>query len=71
MPPVDKDTRNCVIHLYRSADDAWAGARPGGIGFLLGVSSGRGAERIDVYAVTNGRVVRSGYPVIRFDAADR
>lgn len=71
MPRIDDDTQNWVIYLYRTAEDAWAGRRAGGGGFLLALDSAVILELRLLYAVTTGQVIRSGFPVIRADSFNR
>jgi transposase-like protein len=68
MPRIDEDTQHCVIYLYRSAEDAWAGKCAAGSGFLMALDSATEPERRLLYAITNSRVIKSGYPVIRSDS---
>jgi transposase-like protein len=68
MPRIDEDIQHCVIYLYRSAEDAWAGKCAAGSGFLMALDSATEPERRFLYAITNSRVIKSGYPVIRSDS---
>lgn len=67
MPRIIEAVRDCSIYLYESVEDANAGKRTGGSGFLFGMSMDSGADTI--YAVSNWHVVRHA-PVIRLNTTD-
>jgi transposase-like protein len=71
MPRIDDAIQNCVIYLYPAAEEARAGKRAGGSGFIMAVGSAENSEGRLLYAVTNSRVIKSGFPVVRADTLDR
>jgi hypothetical protein len=68
MPRINVDIQNSVIYLYRSVEDVLEGKCAGGSGFVIALNSGDESERLYLYAFTNSRTIKSGYPVIRVDS---
>jgi hypothetical protein len=69
--PVSNDTiLDCSIFLYRSEEDALAGADYGASGFLVGVPIEPVFNHWALYAVTNSRVIEDGYPVVRLNSKE-
>lgn len=71
MPRIADNIQNCVIYLYQTVEDAWAGKRAGGSGFVIAVRSAIRPECRVLYAITNSRIIKSGFPVIRTDALNQ
>ena len=66
MPRIHDAILNCSIYLYKTREDAHAGEKTGGSGFLTRVPSS--FEGGYVYAVTNSHVIREGNsPIIRIN----
>lgn len=71
MPRIDDKWLDSVIYLYPTLEQAYAGERAGGCGFLLGVQSDSSKDPQHIYAVTNSHVIREGRsPVIRVNTQD-
>lgn len=71
MPRIDDKWLDSVIYLYPTLEQAYAGERAGGCGFLLGVEAEPNESERHVYAVTNSHVIREGgSPVIRVNTQD-
>jgi hypothetical protein len=62
MPPIPSEFLDAVVFLYRSEEDAHAGADSGGSGFLTGVSAGT-VESRSLYVVTNRHVAEKARAV--------
>src|SRR5579864_219035 len=71
MPRVPDDLLHCSVFLYPSVDDARAGEKAGGSGFLIQVNSATFPATGYGYVVTNAHVVRDcASPVVRINSAD-
>lgn len=73
MPRIEDNIVDCTVYLYESVNDADAGERYGGTGFLMAVPYKEdidGVRRSHVYAVTNHHVIENGFPVIRLNKYD-
>lgn len=71
MPGIPKQFLNCVFYLYASYEDAKAGKRAGGTGFLIAMPADNNLGLGHHYGVTNWHVaVRDGFSVIRFNTED-
>lgn len=64
MPRIPDSVLDCAIYLYGSRDDAEAGKRIGGTGFLVSTLSTLRQNKPHVYAVTNKHVM-AHFPVLR------
>jgi hypothetical protein len=67
VPRIDDMMLDCVVYLYPSVEDAEAGYRVGGSGFLVGIPSEIHEGYVTLYAVTNSHVIRGDNPVIRLN----
>jgi len=67
VPRIDDMVLDCVVYLYPSIEDAMAGYRVGGSGFLIGVDSEVHENATVLYAVTNAHVIRGNCPIIRLN----
>jgi hypothetical protein len=57
MPRIPQDYLDCVVFLYRTKEEAEAGADKGGTGFLVG-RAGETASDLKLYVVTNRHVAQ-------------
>ena len=70
MPRIDNRFLDAVVYLYPSQDDARDGREAGGTGFIAAVETPPGADRGQLYVVTNSHVVREGQsPIVRVNFA--
>ena len=69
MPSMNPQYLNLSIFLYETTNDAEAGERYGGSGFLLGVPSDAKTRGFHLFAVSNAHVV-SNFPVVRLTKAN-
>ncbi|MDP9383051.1 MAG: hypothetical protein M3Q29_23515 [Chloroflexota bacterium] len=71
LPRIEDQILDCVVYLYPSVEDAEAGKRVGGTGFLVGIPSKVNESRVYLYAATNSHVIREGKsPVIRLNTKE-
>ena len=70
MPRIADDIVGCSIFLYASEEAARSGARSGGSGFLVHVTSKSNKSRIYLYAVTNRHVLEHSCGVLRLNRKD-
>ncbi len=64
------DIAGIAFYLYDTRDDAIAGKKTGGTGFLVSVPSTRWPSQVRlVHAVTNWHVARCGSPVVRLNTS--
>jgi hypothetical protein len=71
VPRISDQLLDCVVYIYPSVDDARAGEKWGGSGFLVGVPSEIHDDWSNVYCVTNSHVVRQlKTPVVRLNTED-
>ena len=72
MPRIGDQILDIVVYLYHSVDEAKAGEKIDGSGFLVGVPSETIEETSTIYAVTNSHVVKKAgkSPVIRLNTRD-
>src|SRR4029077_4477832 len=69
MPRIQDSYLNSVVYLYGAVEDARAGERSGGTGFLISTPPSTKGGPHFVYAVTNSHVIREGgASVIRVNA---
>jgi hypothetical protein len=67
VPRIEDELLDSVIFLYPSEDHARMGTKNGGSGFLVGQPSGRYADMVHLYAVTNSHVINGGCPIVRLN----
>lgn len=70
MPPIDQAFLDCSVYLYPSKEEAEAGERSGGSGFLVAVPVEGHDDWITLYVVTNRHVLDGGALVIRLNKKD-
>jgi hypothetical protein len=64
VPYIEPEIQGCSVFLYETVNDAEAGARYGGSGFLISTRSEADPSIVHLYAVSNAHVVRN-FPIIR------
>lgn len=69
MPRIPDDFLDTVIYLYPTANDAKAGKRVGGSGFIAGFRTSAPVV-YHYYAVTCAHVINQGSPVIRLNTKE-
>lgn len=72
LPRLDRMYTDCVIYIYKSSEDAKNGEHIGGSGFLFSVPLLGVRDESQIYAVTNGHVIKKAgaHPVIRLNTVD-
>jgi len=70
MPRIPDGALSQIVYLYPSVEDAEAGARLGGSGFLVTLPSVVIPETGVLFAVTNAHVIEDGNTVIRLNTTD-
>lgn len=70
MPRIHAKLANCLIHLFPTREDAAAGKRPRGVGFLTCVKSAFDEEWWHPYLITNRSTIDQGNGVVSLNATD-
>jgi hypothetical protein len=70
MPPIPRFYLHCSAYFYHSEQDAEAGERSGGSGFLINVPVEGHEGWSTLYAVTNRHVVNEGCLVLRLNKTE-
>jgi S1-C subfamily serine protease len=71
VPRVHDAYVDCVVYIYRSLDDAKAGVRLGGSGFVTQVALRNNPAWSQIYILTNRHVVtKAKTPVVRLNKFD-
>jgi hypothetical protein len=71
MSRIPKAILDCAVYLYGSEAAARSGESAGGSGFLVGLESTKHKGMWWIYAVTNGHVIKHGYPVVRLNKREQ